>query len=82
MYCIVHGVAKSQTQLSGSHFHFSLPNNPRIQLVYFCPQRRESMKRQSGDGRKEYPMGHPYNSPWLNLQELSIPINRLQSIII
>ena len=33
MGCIVHGVAKSQTQLSDCHFHFHIPLSTGLLLI-------------------------------------------------
>ena len=38
MDCIVHGVAKSQTQLSDFHFHFQAPNSAEFGKHQIPPQ--------------------------------------------
>ena len=34
VYCIVHGVTKSQTRLSNFHSHYKLWSRARVRLIY------------------------------------------------
>ena len=43
MDCIVHGVAKSQTQLSNSHFHFSLSTGPTVSSLPYTKRKLNKM---------------------------------------
>ena len=54
MDCIVHGVAKSQTQLSDSHFHLHSQTRPGLDLFHGHPT-----LEATGDLTPPYPLLSP-----------------------